>query len=47
MTKNEVPESFIDAADIVVEEVPGFVPNVVDADPNPKDVRDLDEDADA
>jgi hypothetical protein len=46
MTKNETPESFIDAADIVVEDVPGYVPDVVDADPDLKDVRDLDEDAD-
>lgn len=39
--------SNLDAADIKVTEIPGFVPDVVDMDPDPTDVRDLDEDADA
>ena len=45
--RDEKDPSNIDAADIEVTEVPGFVPNLVDMDPNPADVRDLDEDAEA
>jgi hypothetical protein len=39
--------SQLDAADIEVTEIPGYVPDTVDMDPDPADVRDLDEDADA
>lgn len=45
--KDAKDPSNLDAADIEVTEVPGFVPNIVDMDPSPADVRDLDEDADA
>ena len=45
--RDEKDPSNIDAADIEVTEVPGFVPNLVDMDPDPADVRDLDEDAEA
>lgn len=37
----------LDAADTDVVNPPYFVPDVVDMDPDPADVRDLDEDADA
>lgn len=47
MSANNVPESFLDAADADIVANPNFVPDVVDADPDPADVRDLDEDADA
>jgi hypothetical protein len=43
----KIYESNLDAADIEVTPVPGFVPNIVDMDPHPEDVRDLDEDAGA
>lgn len=39
--------SLLDAADTDVVNPPGFIPDVVDMDPSPADVRDLDEDADA
>jgi hypothetical protein len=39
--------SRLDAADTDVVNPPGFVPNVVDMDPDPKDVRDLDVDSDS
>ena len=42
-----VDPSKLDAADTNVVNPSGFVPNVVDMDPDPADVRDLDEDADA
>jgi hypothetical protein len=38
--------SLLDAADADIVEVPGFVPDVVDVDPDPSDVQDLDEDSD-
>lgn len=41
------PESLLDAADVDIVPDPNFVPDVVDAAPDPKDVRDLDEDASA
>ena len=44
---NNPPESFLDAADIEIVVDPNFVPDVVNADPDPKDVKDLDEDASA
>lgn len=43
----EIDPSNLDAADTDVVNPPGFTPDVVDANPNPADVRDLDEDADA
>ena len=39
--------SLLDAADTDVVNPPGFIPDVVDMDPSPADVRDLDEDAEA
>lgn len=42
----ETPES-LDAADVTITPRAGFVPDVVDADPDPADVRDRDEDGDA
>ena len=42
-----VDPSQLDAADTDITNPPDFVPNVVDADPNEEDVRDLDEEADA
>lgn len=44
---NPIDPSTFDAADTEVVNPPGFVPNVVDMDPDPADVRDLNEDADA
>lgn len=43
----EIDPSNLDAADTDVVNPPDFVPDVVDADPDPADVRDNDEDADA
>jgi len=41
----------VDAADVDIEEYnkqnPDFAPEIVDAEPNPADVVDLDEEADA
>lgn len=38
----------VDAADIEVTQPPaGWVPSITDQDPDPEDIRDLDEDADA
>jgi len=42
-----IDPSNLDAADTDVVNPPDFVPNVVDVDPDPADVVDLDEDADA
>lgn len=39
--------SNLDAADTDVVNTPDFVPDIVDADPDPEDVIDLDEEADA
>jgi hypothetical protein len=36
----------VDAADVDIKPNPSFVPDVVDADPNPSDVRDNDKEAD-
>lgn len=45
---DEFDEADIDAADIEVTEPPaGWRPDITDEDPDPRDVRDLDEDADA
>jgi len=41
-----VPESFLDAADADIVVDPTFVPDVVDVDPNPSDIKDLDVDSD-
>jgi hypothetical protein len=43
----EVDPSTLDAADTDVVNPPGWVPDVVAAEPLPEDVRDEDEDADA
>jgi len=42
---NEDPSN-LDAADTDVVNPEGFVPNVVDSEPNPEDVRDNDLEAD-
>ena len=47
MSVGGVPESFLDAADADIVVDPNFVPDVVEADPDPRDVRDLDEESDA
>lgn len=39
--------SNLDAADTDVVNPPDFVPDIVDANPDPEDVIDLDEEADA
>lgn len=42
-----IDPSQLDAADTDVVNPPNWEPNVVDVDPNPRDVTDLDEDASA
>lgn len=42
-----IDPSNLDAADTEVVNPPDFVPDIVDAEPDPEDVVDLDEDADA
>lgn len=42
-----IDPSNLDAADTDVINPPDFVPDIVDAEPDPEDVVDLDEDADA
>lgn len=37
----------LDAADVEITPNPDFVPEVVDADPDPADVRDRDEESDS
>lgn len=42
-----IDPSQLDAADTEVVNPDGWVPEVVDAEPNPDEVRDLDEEADS